>query len=164
MNEFLDFMDVGSGLPSEPICTFPNMGQMSADLIGYEPLPTDIHTDVDVSFYDDKIDDARESLIDASKGIVNAQTMDDINRAIEQGKQAQADIDYWEDCRTKSECNQTIDNIRTDAIINSCNKAFNDLHNTLNSIPQNGHGDYTNDIFMQGMDWDKLAQQIFEYV
>jgi len=161
MNDFLDFMDFGFGSPSEPICTFPNMGQMSAAPIGYEPLPTDIHTDVDVSFYDDKIDDARENLIDASKEIVNAETMDDINRAIEQGKQAQADIDYWEGCRAQSEYSQTIDNIRTDAIINDCNKALNDLHNTLNNIPQNAHGDYSNDIFVQGMDWDKIAQQTF---
>lgn len=154
MNDYLNLTD-------EQLGFIPDLEQTGVESDGFIPYPTDIHTDVDVSFYDEKIEDSRKSLINASEDIVNAQSTDEIERAIEQGKQAQADIDYWNHCRTQSECNQTIDNIRTDQIINDCNKALNDLHNTLNSIPQSVHTDYSDDIFVQGMDWDKIAQQTF---
>lgn len=154
MNDYLNLMDGQFGF-------MPDLEQMGVESDGFTPYPTDIHTNVDVSFYDEKIEDSQKKIIDASEDIVNAQSMDEIERAIEQSKQAQADIDYWNHCRTQSEYNQTIDNIRTDQIVNECNKALNDLHNTLNSIPQSVHTDYSDDIFVQGMDWDKIAQQTF---
>lgn len=159
MDEYL--IQMGQPLFDDPFGITSDFYQPSGELDGFTPYPTDQHSCVDVSFYDERINDAHKSLVDASQDIVNAQSMDDINRAIEYSKQAQADIDYWNHCRTQSECSQTIDNIRTDQIINDCNKALNDLHNTLNSIPQRGYTDYSNDIFVQGMDWDKIAQQTF---
>lgn len=154
MNDYWILMDGQFGF-------MPDLGLSSVEPYGFAPYPTDIHTDVDVSFYDEQIENSRNSFIDASEDLVNAQGIDEIERAIEQSKQAQADIDYWNHCRTQSEYDQTIDNIKTDQIINECNKALNDLHNTLNGIPQSVHTDYSDDIFVQGMDWDKIAQQTF---
>lgn len=120
-----DFM---SGFPvnSQPVMPF-------ADITSDEGhLPTDIHTPVDLSFYDDKLLDANRRLDRALDDAAHAVNETDLEDAMNRQRQAKNDLDYWEGCRSRAEYNQTVEHQRCDRIINGCNSALNDFHDILN--------------------------------
>ena len=124
-----DFM---SGLPvSTPIVT-PS-ADITPDITPDEGhLPTDIHTPTDLSFYDDKLLDAQHRLDRALEDASQAKNGTELEDAMNRQRQAQNDIEYWKNCRSQAEYNQTVEHQKFDRIINDGNRALNDLHDILN--------------------------------
>lgn len=146
--------DVMSGFPVTVLS--PGSFVPQSGCTGCPNNPTDIHTPVDLKYYDEKVADAQARLVAATKDIENLNDFDQLEDARRRAENAKNDIRYWEDCRTQSSFDQTIDNIKSDKIINDANRAAKELHDTLhhNSMPH--PTDYTNDIMMQMIDWSKV--------
>lgn len=120
-----DFM---SGLP---IATNPTSVSDSPSNAG--PLPTDIHTPNDLSFYDGKLQDAQHRLDQALDDATHSTNASELEDALSRQKQAENDIEYWKGCRSQADYNQTIEHLKSDKIINDCNDALNKLHDILHN-------------------------------
>lgn len=96
-------------------------------------LPTDIHTPNDLSFYDDKLQEARHRLDQALDDATHSTNARELEDALSRQKQAEKDIDYWKGCRSQADYNQTIEHLKSDKIINDCNDALNKLHDILHN-------------------------------
>lgn len=133
MEQAMRCSDIMSGFPITEFNHTPSTPSVS-DCGQCPNYPTDVHTPVDLSFYDGKLDDARAQLIEATKEIENSTDPDKIDNAIRKAEEARSSIRYWEDCRSRLDYDQTIDNIKSDKLINDTNRALNDLHNTLHHM------------------------------
>lgn len=120
-----DFM---SGLP---ITTNPTSASVFSS--NEEHLPTDIHTPNDLSFYDDKLQEAQHRLDKALDDATHSTNPNELEDALNRQKQAKNDIEYWNGCRSQADYNQTMEHLKSDKIINDCNKALNNLHNMLHN-------------------------------
>lgn len=99
-----DFM---SGLP---IATNPTSVSDSPSNAG--PLPTDIHTPNDLSFYDGKLQDAQHRLDQALDDATHSTNASELEDALSRQKQAENDIEYWKGCRSQADYNQTIEHLK----------------------------------------------------
>lgn len=129
MEQAQTLTDIFSGLPVHTMDSTPAHDSCSSD----EHLPTDIHTPNDLTFYDDKIEEAQRHLDDAIEDASRATNDKELEDALERQRQAKNDIEYWNGCRSQAEYNQTIENQRTDKIINDVNEALNNLHDVLHN-------------------------------
>lgn len=130
MDQAVYLTDALSGMPirgsHSSISTSHNDGQSCCP-----NLPTDVHTPVDLTFYDNKLEEARTKLEEANRVIENSTDIDAIENARRQANDARNDINYWERCRTNSNYDQAMQNIKDDKMTNDINRAMNDLHDTL---------------------------------
>lgn len=129
MEQAQTLTDFFSGLPIHTMDSTPTHDSCSND----EHLPTDIHTPNDLTFYDDKIEEAQRKLDDAIEDASRATNARELEDALERQRQAKNDIEYWNGCRSQAEYNQTIEHQRTDKIINDVNEALNNLHDVLHN-------------------------------
>lgn len=146
--------DVMSGFPVSNISPGSFVPQSGCTIC--PNYPTDVNTPVDLKYYDEKVADAQARLVNATKDIANSNDLDQLEDARRRAENAKNDIRYWEDCRNRSNYDQTIDNIKSDKIINDANKAQKELHNTIHHNLQPHPTDYTNDIMMPMIDWSKI--------
>ena len=95
-------------------------------------LPTDIHTETDLTFYNNKISDAQKKLDKAMEDALHSNDPNKIEDAMNRQRQAKHDIDYWNGIRSRESYNQTMQNLKHDNIINNINKSINDFHDVMN--------------------------------
>lgn len=131
MDQAMRLTDIMSGFPISDFNTNPVTPTENSTSHHCPNYPTDVHTPVNLTFYDNEIDKAHSKLIEAEKEIANSDDPDKVKDAIRKAEDAKSSIRYWEDCRRTEDYNQTIDNIKSDKITNDVNKALNDLHETL---------------------------------
>lgn len=129
MEQAQTLTDFFSGLPIQTMDTTPSHDSTPND----GDLPTDIHTPNDLTFYDDKIEEAQRSLDKALEDAARMTDNRELEDALERQRQARNDIEYWNRCRSQADYNQTIENQRSDKIINDVNDALNNLHDVLHS-------------------------------
>lgn len=123
MEQAMRLSDVMSGFPVTNFSCMPTMSQSGNT--------TEVHTSTNLSFYNQKLVDAQSQLDDARRKIANCNDENELQMAIRQAEEARLSLRYWEDCRTLERYNQTMNNLRSDRLINDANKAQSDLHNTL---------------------------------
>ena len=119
-------VDMFSGLPTHYDTNIPSTPSSASS-----PLPTNIHTPIDVSGFDSKIDDHTNKLTNAMNDLSharNAQEAADASKAIDQAKR---DIEFWKNQRAQSAAEQTVRNFKTDALINEGNKAINEFNDIM---------------------------------
>lgn len=124
--------DFLSGIPSWDFSSMPQSNTDNSS--SWSPLPTDTHTEPDLSFYDNQIDDADKQYNEYSEKFLEAEknnNLKDMEFYQSKAKEAQDSKLYWKDCRQSSYFDQTEMNIKTDFLNNQCNKALNELHETL---------------------------------
>lgn len=129
MEQAQTLTDFFSGLPIHTSDTTPSFDGTSNE--GH--LPTDIHTPNDLTFYDDKIEEAQSKLDDVIEDATKTTNARGLEDALERQRQARNDIEYWENCRSREDYNQTIEHQRCDKIINDINDALNNLHDILHN-------------------------------
>jgi len=132
MDQAMCLTDVLSGMPIYSGISTSSTGGESCDHC--PNLPTDVHTPVDLTFYDKELDDAQSKLDEAFRELENCNSVDDMDNAKRRIEDAKKDIEYWERCRRNSSYDQTINNIKSDKLTNDINRALNDLHNTLHHV------------------------------
>lgn len=129
--------DIMSGLPCSSFSQMPVTGGSSSGSSGssnWSPYPTDVHTDTNLGFYDDKIDQARKDYLDYTEKFTEASKNNDLDKMDyyqSKAREAQSSDSYWSGCRAMEEYDQKVANIRQDALTNGMNKAMNDLHNAI---------------------------------
>lgn len=121
--------DFFSGLPVQTMNSTSSFDGTTDD--GH--LPTDIHTPNDLTFYDDKIEEAQRKLNDAIEDAARTTDARELEDALERQRLARNDIEYWSGCRSQAEYNQTIEHQKSDRIINDVNEALNNLHDVLHN-------------------------------
>lgn len=129
MEQAQNLTDFFSGLPIQTMSTTPSHRSTPNE----GELPTDIHTPNDLTFYDNKIEEAQRSLDKALEDAARATDTRELEDALERQRQARNDIEYWSRCRSQADYNQTIEHQRSDKIINDINDALNNLHDVLHN-------------------------------
>lgn len=123
-----DCTDFFSGLPCSGTTPVHTNNLASPD------LPTDIHTPVDTSFYDDQIADSAKRLEQATRDMSDAHSAAETDEARRAMNQAQRDIDYWNNYKTTVAANQGISNIQHDLLANELNKSLNDFNDVIEKL------------------------------
>ncbi len=129
MEQAQTLTDFFSGLPIQTMSTTPSHSNTHNE----GGLPTDIHTPNDLTFYDDKIEEAQRRLDKAIEEATRTTDTMELEDAFERQRQARNDIEYWSGCRSQADYNQTIEHQKSDKIINDLNKALNNLHDVLHN-------------------------------
>ena len=127
MNQAQLLTDMFSGLPSSSFTPMPQTTCGEKDC----HLPTDIHTPNDLTFYDEKIEEAQRQLNRALEDATKTTDARALEDALTRQRQAKNDIEYWNRCRSQANYDQTVSHIKSDSIINKANEALNNLHDTL---------------------------------
>lgn len=131
MNQAQQLTDFMTGVPIVMFPSMPPANTSSTDSQQEGHLPTDIHTPVDLTYYDNRIKDAQQQLDKALEDAARAKDAKELEDALNRQTQARRSMSFWDTCRTQFKYNQTISNIKSDRIINDANDALNKLHDTL---------------------------------
>ena len=123
-----DCTDFFSGLPCSGTTPI-HMGNLSSP-----DLPTDVHTPVDTSFYDDQITASAKRLEQATRDMNDTYSAAETSEARRAMEQAQKDIDYWNNYKATVAVNQGINNIQHDMLANELNKSLNDFNDVIGKL------------------------------
>lgn len=107
--------DIMSGLPCSSFSQMPQMGGSSSSSSNWTPYSTDVHKDIDLGFYDDKIGQARKDYLDYTEKFTEASKNNDLDKMDyyqSKAREAQSSDRYWAGCRVIEEYNQKVANIR----------------------------------------------------